>query len=82
MRGRYRFCLPIKSPRNFDLLHFIRGWIANAPKTRGSLKLEVDIDPQIFSDASNRLPRARRPRLRPLPFEGEGCAKGSASRGG
>ena len=48
VRGRYRFRLLIKSPRNFDLSHFMRGWLANAPKTRGSLKLEVDIDPQSF----------------------------------
>jgi hypothetical protein len=25
-----------------------RAWLAHAPKTRGSLKLEVDIDPQSF----------------------------------
>jgi primosomal protein N' (replication factor Y) len=48
VRGRYRFRLLIKSQRNFDLSHYMRGWIANAPKTRGSLKLEVDIDPQSF----------------------------------
>jgi primosomal protein N' (replication factor Y) len=48
VRGRYRFRILIKSPRNFDLSHFIRGWLANAPKTRSSLKLEVDIDPQSF----------------------------------
>jgi primosomal protein N' (replication factor Y) len=41
--------LPIKSPRQFDLSHFIRGWLDHAPKTRGSLKLEVDIDPQSFN---------------------------------
>jgi primosomal protein N' (replication factor Y) len=48
VRGRYRFRLLIKSPRQFDLSHYMRGWLANAPKTRGSLKLEVDIDPQSF----------------------------------
>jgi primosomal protein N' (replication factor Y) len=48
VRGRYRFRLLAKSPRSFDLSHYIRGWIAHAPKTRGSLKLEVDIDPQSF----------------------------------
>lgn len=50
VRGRYRSRLLIKSPRQFDLSHFIRGCLANAPKTRGSLKLEVDIDPQSFFD--------------------------------
>ena len=48
VRGRYRFRLLIKSPRNYDLSHFMRGWLSHAPKTRGSLKLEVDIDPQSF----------------------------------
>jgi primosomal protein N' (replication factor Y) len=48
VRGRYRYRLLIKSPRNFDLSHYMRGWLENAPKTRGSLKLEVDIDPQSF----------------------------------
>jgi len=48
VRGRYRYRLLIKSPRAFDLSHYMRGWLANAPKTRGSLKLEVDIDPQSF----------------------------------
>jgi len=48
VRGRYRFRLLIKSPRQFDLSRYKRGWIANASKTRGSLKLEADIDPQSF----------------------------------
>ncbi len=48
VRGRYRFRLLVKAPRQFDLSHYMRGWIADAPKTRGSLKLEVDIDPQSF----------------------------------
>ncbi len=48
VRGRYRFRLLIKAPRSFDLSHYMRGWIAHAPKVRGSLKLEVDIDPQSF----------------------------------
>ncbi|MCC6155413.1 MAG: primosomal protein N', partial [Candidatus Hydrogenedentes bacterium] len=48
VRGRYRYRLLIKAPRNFDLSHFMRGWLEHAPKTRGSLKLEVDIDPQSF----------------------------------
>jgi primosomal protein N' (replication factor Y) len=48
VRGRYRFRLLIKAPRNYDLSHFMRGWLEHAPKTRKSLKLEVDIDPQSF----------------------------------
>jgi primosomal protein N' (replication factor Y) len=48
VRGRYRYRLLIKAPRSFDLSHYMRGWLSHAPKTRGSLKLEVDIDPQSF----------------------------------
>ncbi len=48
VRGRYRFRLLVKSPRAYDLSGYLRGWLANAPKTRGTLKLEVDIDPQSF----------------------------------
>jgi primosomal protein N' (replication factor Y) len=48
VRGRYRFRLLVKSPRAFDLSGYLRGWLAHAPKTRGTLKLEVDVDPQSF----------------------------------
>jgi primosomal protein N' (replication factor Y) len=48
VRGRYRFRLLAKSPRSFDLSHYLRGWLAHAPKARGTLKLEVDVDPQSF----------------------------------
>jgi primosomal protein N' (replication factor Y) (superfamily II helicase) len=48
VRGRYRFRLLVKSPRAYDLSHYLRGWLAGAPKTRGTLKLEVDVDPQSF----------------------------------
>jgi primosomal protein N' (replication factor Y) (superfamily II helicase) len=48
VRGRYRYRLLAKSTRNFDLSAYIRDWLAHGPKTRGNLKLEVDIDPQSF----------------------------------
>jgi primosomal protein N' (replication factor Y) len=48
VRGRFRFRLLVKSPRAYDLSGYLRGWLAGAPKTRGTLKLEVDIDPQSF----------------------------------
>lgn len=48
VRGRYRFRLLAKSARAFDLSNFVRGWLAHAPKARGTLKVEVDIDPQSF----------------------------------
>jgi len=48
VRGRYRFRILVKSPRTFDLSGFLRGWLAAAPKTKGNLKLEIDVDPQSF----------------------------------
>ena len=44
----YRFRLLIKALRDFDLSAYMRDWMAAAPKTKGNLKLEVDIDPQSF----------------------------------
>ncbi len=48
VRGRYRFRLLVKAPRAFDLSGYLRRWLAVAPKTSGTLKLEVDVDPQSF----------------------------------
>ncbi len=48
VRGRYRLRLLAKAPRGFDLSHYLRQWLAAAPKRRGNLKLEVDVDPQSF----------------------------------
>jgi primosomal protein N' (replication factor Y) len=48
IKGRYRFRLLVKSLRNVDLSEYLREWLAAAPKTKGNLKLEVDIDPQSF----------------------------------
>jgi primosomal protein N' (replication factor Y) len=48
VRGRYRFRLLVKAPRNYDLSAYLREWLAAAPKAKGTLKLEVDVDPQSF----------------------------------
>ncbi len=48
VRGRHRYRLLAKSPRAFDLSAYMREWLAHAPKAKGSLKLEIDIDPQSF----------------------------------
>jgi len=48
VRGRHRFRLLVKSPRNFELSAYLREWLAAAPKLRGNVKLEVDVDPQSF----------------------------------
>ncbi len=48
VRGRYRYRLLVKSARGYDLSGYLRDWLAAGPKTKGSLKLEVDVDPQSF----------------------------------
>jgi len=48
VRGRHRFRLLVKAPRAFDLSAYLRGWLADAPKPRGNVRLEVDVDPQSF----------------------------------
>ena len=48
VRGRHRFRLLVKSARSFDLSGYLRSWLAAAPKRKGNLKLEIDIDPQSF----------------------------------
>jgi primosomal protein N' (replication factor Y) (superfamily II helicase) len=48
IKGRYRFRLLVKSQRNVDLSEYLREWLAAGPKTKGNLKLEIDVDPQSF----------------------------------
>jgi primosomal protein N' (replication factor Y) len=48
VRGRHRFRLLVKSPRTFDLSGYMRDWLAAAPKPKGNLQLEIDIDPMSF----------------------------------
>jgi len=48
VRGRHRFRILVKAPREFGLSNYLRNWLSQAPKTKGSLQLEVDVDPQSF----------------------------------
>jgi primosomal protein N' (replication factor Y) len=48
VRGRHRFRLLVKAPRDFNLSAYLREWLAGAPKARGSVKMQVDVDPQSF----------------------------------
>ena len=48
VRGRHRFRVLVKAPRAFDLSAYLRRWLAAAPKPRGNVRLEVDVDPQSF----------------------------------
>jgi primosomal protein N' (replication factor Y) len=38
----------VKAPRGFDLSAYLREWLAAAPKPKGDIKLDVDVDPQSF----------------------------------
>ena len=48
IRGRHRMRLLLKAPRNYDLSAYLRWLLAKAPKRHGSIKLDIDIDPQSF----------------------------------
>jgi primosomal protein N' (replication factor Y) len=48
VRGRHRFRLLVKSPRVLDLSAYLRDWLAKAPRPRGNVRLEVDVDPTSF----------------------------------
>jgi primosomal protein N' (replication factor Y) len=35
-------------PRAFELSAHLRDWLAAAPKAKGNIKLDIDVDPQSF----------------------------------
>jgi primosomal protein N' (replication factor Y) len=46
--GRHRFRLLVQGGRRSDIQSYIRAMLANGPKLRGSVRVQVDIDPQSF----------------------------------
>ncbi|PBB44522.1 primosomal protein N' [Mesorhizobium sp. WSM3866] len=46
--GRHRFRLLVQGGRRADMQGFIRAMLAEGPKLRGSVRVQVDIDPQTF----------------------------------
>jgi primosomal protein N' (replication factor Y) len=48
IRGRHRFRLLVQAPRSVNLQQYIRTWLGVAPKVRGDIRVQVDIDPQSF----------------------------------
>ena len=48
IRGRYRFRLLVKAPREADLQAYLRLWLKEAPKPKGDIRLSVDVDPYSF----------------------------------
>ena len=48
IRGRHRFRLLVRAPRNADLQGFLRAMLGTAPPERGGVRVMVDVDPQNF----------------------------------
>ncbi|MEC9368184.1 MAG: primosomal protein N' [Pseudomonadota bacterium] len=48
IRGRHRVRLLVKADRQADLQSYLRHWLGAAPKTKGSVRLSLDVDPYNF----------------------------------
>jgi primosomal protein N' (replication factor Y) len=48
VRGRFRMRLLIHGPRGADIQSFIRAMMSAGPKERGSVRVQIDVDPQSF----------------------------------
>jgi len=48
IRGRHRFRLLCRAPRELDLQSYLRAWLERVPKAGGDIRLSVDIDPYSF----------------------------------
>ncbi|MBA8878053.1 primosomal protein N' [Phyllobacterium myrsinacearum] len=48
IRGQHRFRLLIHGTRKADIQNFIRAILSAGPKERGSVRVQIDIDPQSF----------------------------------
>jgi primosomal protein N' (replication factor Y) len=48
IRGRFRFRLLVKAAREADLQAYLRLWLSEAPKPKGDVRLNVDVDPYSF----------------------------------
>ena len=48
VRGRHRWRLLVRAPRELDMQGYIRSWLSQIPAIKGDLRLQVDIDPYNF----------------------------------
>ncbi len=48
VRGRWRYRILVHAGRSFDMQSWLRAWMKVAPKERGTLRVQIDIDPQSF----------------------------------
>ena len=48
VRGRHRWRLLVKAPRESDIQAYLRDWLSAVPEPKGDLRLSVDVDPYNF----------------------------------
>ena len=48
VRGRHRWRLLVKAPREADLQGYLRCWAAAVPKIKGDVRITLDVDPYNF----------------------------------
>ncbi|MBN9290323.1 MAG: primosomal protein N', partial [Hyphomicrobium denitrificans] len=48
VRGRHRWRLLVKAPRDVDLQSYLRAWAGMIPKLKSDVRITVDIDPYNF----------------------------------
>ena len=48
VRGRHRWRLLVRAPREIDIQAYLRAWTSTLPEIKGDLRLVVDIDPYSF----------------------------------
>ena len=48
IRGRHRWRLLVKAPRDIDVQAYLRAWLGALPPLKGDIRLTVDIDPYSF----------------------------------
>ncbi len=48
VRGRHRWRLLVKAPRDVDLQGYLRAWAGTIPKLKSDVRITVDIDPYNF----------------------------------
>ena len=48
VRGRHRWRLLVKAPRELDIQTYLRAWLGSLPKPPADLRMTIDIDPYNF----------------------------------
>ncbi len=48
IRGRHRFRLLVKAPKEVDLQTYLKAWLDALPQPKGDLRVQVDVDPYDF----------------------------------